>query len=272
MKLGINSYTFKWSLGVEGYGKPARQFDLYDLLDETRKHNLSLLQICDNYPLHQVSRAMRIDFAKAAADAGVTLEVGTRNSDSDNLKQYLGIAGEMGAKLVRTMPVFGGNRYVDVAHAIREIRSVVPLCEEHGICIAIENYEAASADELAEIVDGAGSRYIGVCLDTANSLGRLEPPEKTVGKLAKYAKCVHLKDFTITRAGHRSGFVVEGCPMGSGLLDLKSVFREMESCWEKPSAIIEHWVPYTGSVETAVQLEKKWLPESLRHINALIGG
>ena len=51
---------------------------------------------------------------------------------------------------------------------------LLPLLEETGIVLAIENHERYGYRELLGLVEDCDSSHVGVCLDSVNSLGRGE--------------------------------------------------------------------------------------------------
>src|SRR5690349_21838707 len=100
MLLGLSSYTFGWAVGVRGH-EPARPLDEHGLLDKCREHDVKLLQIGDNLPLHTFDPARLDRLGRRAKDEEVRLEVGARRLTSERVANYAGIARRLGAKLIR---------------------------------------------------------------------------------------------------------------------------------------------------------------------------
>ena len=65
--------------------------------------------------------------------------------------------------------------------------------------IGLETYEQVSTDDLIQVVEGVGSPFLGVCLDPANSVARLELPVDVIDRTAPFVVNMHVKDFTFTR-------------------------------------------------------------------------
>jgi sugar phosphate isomerase/epimerase len=63
------------------------------------------------------------------------------------------------------------------------------------------------------------SEFVGVCVDTGNSIALLEDPLRVVESFAPWAFSVHLKDQAV--AEHADGFLLADVPLGQGLLDLR---------------------------------------------------
>jgi sugar phosphate isomerase/epimerase len=150
------------------------------------------------------------------------------------------------------------------------LREVLPEFERAGVVLAIENHDRYRAAELRRIVDACGSAAIGVCLDTANSLGCGECVEQVLDAVADVTVNLHIKDFTARRLPHGKGFVIEGTPAGRGLVDIPRVLDRLRAAGRDVNAIIELWTPPEGTVEASIEKEDAWAEESVRHMRTLI--
>ena len=103
MKWGIGSYALAWSIGVPGYPPPSEPLTAFGMLDLAAQHDVRLVQIADNIPLHTLSHSDIRKLAEQAADLGISLEIGTRGTQPEHLLRYLDIARQVGAPLVRTL-------------------------------------------------------------------------------------------------------------------------------------------------------------------------
>ncbi len=269
MVLGIGSYTFAWAIGVPGYPLAGSPLSVERLLDRAGELGVSLLQVCDNLPLHELPPGRLSGLAARARETGITLEAGTRGTAPEHLLRYLDIALALDARLVRTL--IGTARDTQtIEEAERHLRIVAPRFEREGVALAIENYERYSARDLAGLVERVGSPLIGVCLDTVNSLGALEPPNEVIDVLLPHALNIHVKDFDIVRADHKMGFLVVGTPAGQGRLDIADILARARSGGHDPNVVIELWTPFKGSVEAKVALEREWAATSIRSLRKLI--
>ena len=77
MKLGLSSYTFGWAVSMRAH-IPVRTLVEHGLLDQWREHDVKLLQIGDNLPLHDFTTTRLTLLAERAARDGVRLKVGAR--------------------------------------------------------------------------------------------------------------------------------------------------------------------------------------------------
>lgn len=156
-----------------------------------------------------------------------------------------------------------------LASAEAAIREIMPVLERSNVVLAVENNEAFSAAEYAALVERLGSPFVGICIDTANSVGRPELLETVLTHLAPHAVMLHAKDFSIRRVDTRMGLEVVGEPAGQGLVDFDRVFGELRECGRADiSVIIEHWPPFAGTIQRTVELENAWLTESVRFLRA----
>ncbi|MCS6831901.1 MAG: sugar phosphate isomerase/epimerase, partial [bacterium] len=57
---------------------------------------------------------------------------------------------------------------------LEDLRPLKPLFLQHGVKLAIENHDRFPVKVLAQLVEQAGADWVGICFDTANSLGTLQ--------------------------------------------------------------------------------------------------
>jgi 3-oxoisoapionate decarboxylase len=266
-KLGIGFWSVPWAIGVQGYPKPQRPLSGIDLLERAVEAKVAVVQIADNLPLHELPD-MELDRLREAANTrGLTLEAGTRSLDPEHLERYVAIAHRIGARVLRTVlsGSFCGPKQMAAAEA--GLKQILPALERLGVTLALENNEAFAAVEFAGLIRRIASPYVGICLDTANSLGRPETLETVVEHLAEYTVVLHTKDYDIRRIDTRMGFSVVGTPVGDGRVDFDWVLAELRRRARGGiSVIVEHWPPFVGTIEETVRLEEEWLARSVRFL------
>lgn len=135
------------------------------------------------------------------------------------------------------------GRHITPDQAVTTLQQILPAFENQNVVLAIENHDRLRATQLAEIITRANSTALGICLDTANSLGCGEDVLTVLRTLAPWIVNVHLKDFVATRLPHKKGFKIEGCPAGQGALDLPTLFTELHRLPHDPNIILELWPP-----------------------------
>lgn len=265
MKLGLSSYTFGWAVGVRGH-KPARALDEQGLLDKCQQHGVKLLQIGDNLPLHTLDDARLARLAERARREGVQLEIGARGLTAGRVAEYARIARRLGAKLVRI--VIDDVDYHPKPAAVQEIlREVVPLLD--GLTLAVENHDRFPAAVLHSIITTVNSPRIGVCLDTANSLGAGEGLDAVLHALGPLTVNLHLKDFHVARVPHLMGFVVEGRPAGVGFVNVPQVLESLARFGRCETAVLELWTPPEPQLEQTIAKESAWAGQSFDYLKPL---
>lgn len=262
MELGIGSYTYGWAIGVPGHA-PARPLDEQGLLDRAVRHGVRLVQVCDNLPLAQLPTARLYRFADRARDEGIQVEVGSRGLNRDAVMEMIGLARRVDARLIRFV-IDGPSFHPAPAEVIRTLRDVKPLLD--GMVLGLENHDRFPARTLRGIVEEAGSTSVGICLDTANSLGAGEGLATVISELAPSTVNLHIKDFRIARVPHLMGFTVEGRPAGEGMLDLGWVMGEVGRSGRCATAVLELWTPPEPSVDLTVAKEELWAARSLEYL------
>jgi 3-oxoisoapionate decarboxylase len=263
VQLGISSYTFNWWTGrVPGYPSPADPLTPEVLLDLAAKHSVTVMQIADNMPLHELSPERLDALAQAAAQRGICMECGTAGSEPAQLHAYLEIARRLGSRLVRTV-------IVDGREAIGRLREIAPEFERAGAVLAIENHDRMSAVALRRLIEETGSAAVGVCLDTANSLGAGEDLRTVLDQVGPYVVNLHLKDFTVRRLPHLKGFIVTGTPAGKGIVDIPALLARFAGRQEV-NCILELWSEPLATVQESIERENRWAAESLRYLRTLV--
>jgi sugar phosphate isomerase/epimerase len=265
MKVGIGSWTYGWSIGVEGYPAPAKPLTAFDVLSRAHDFGLGVIQLADNLPVHTLSSAALWELKACAGEWNIEIEIGTVGVQPDHLLRYLELARFLGARLVRSLVCDVASR-PDLPQAAAWLKEALPAFEAAGVCLALENYEGNTSPQLAALVRDAASPCLGVCLDTVNSLGALETPGMVVEALAPYVRSLHVKDFDIARVESRMGYLVSGRPAGEGMLNVDWLLTELRCAGSKPNLILELWTPYQGSVEETVKLEQEWALRSVRFL------
>lgn len=215
MRLGIGSYAYVRWAGVPEFPAPPAPLTVDDLFDQAVWLGVRVVQIADNLPLGRLPAAERRRLAWKARPLGIQVETGTRGMEPGLLRRYLEIAREFGSPILRTLPA-GPDPHLSAEQAAARLREVAPEFESAGIRLAVGNHGRFKAAALRRIIDEARSEDVGVCLDTANSLGCGEGVGQVLDLLGELVFNLHIKDFVARRPAHNKGFIVEGAPAGRG--------------------------------------------------------
>jgi sugar phosphate isomerase/epimerase len=268
MRLGVSTYTFGWALGVPGYPPPPSPLTVEGLLQKAADLRVRVVQLADDALLPQLGDAELTSLRDSAGRRGIDLELGMRGIAPEQLLRHLRVAVGLRAPLVRV--IIERTPHPSPADVVEALRVVVPEFARANVCLAIENHDRFPAAILAEIVEQLDSRHVGICLDTANSIGCAEGLETLLRVLGRWVINLHVKDVRIDRPSHRRGFVVEGCPAGKGQVDIPRVLNELRAQGRDPSAILEQWPPPEATIAESVAKEEAWAVESIRYLRRFI--
>lgn len=262
MKLGISSYSFTWAVGVKG-SLPERPFNELDLLDAAEDLGLSLVQIADNMPLHDMSDYRRAALVEKANKLGISIEVGANQLTTPRLERYIEIAEQMKSRILR-FSIDGPDYRPQVAEVISIVSNSVPELKKRGIILALENHERLFTHDFTKMMEAISSDAVGICLDCANSLGVGEGFHEVVSALAPYTVNFHLKEVFIKRKYHMMGFDIEGRPFGEGRLPLRWMLDQLPpSC---KTAILEQWTPPEDELQKTIAKEREWAGKSIAYL------
>ncbi len=152
-------------------------------------------------------------------------------SDVARFEAELRTAKNSGVKVVRVVLLPGktsGRRYEEYSsadefrRACKHGRSMLELAEpvaaRHHIRLAVENHKDQRIAEMLQTIRAVSSEYVGVCVDTGNSIALLEDPMEVIKAYVPWAYAVHLKDIAVQQ--YQDGFLLWDVPLGEGLLDL----------------------------------------------------
>ena len=214
MQIGISTYAFAWSIGVPGF-RPRRAMTSFDFLSAAAELDADCVQIADNIPLVDFTHDKLQKLRDQAQSLDLKIEVGMRGLTVPAVKAYLQIAKFLESHILRVV-IDADNYCPAVADICEMIRGLLPLLQSQKIILAIENHDRFSCAELIQMVKTTDERWVGICLDSVNSLGHGQGFAEVVAELLPYTVNVHIKDYTIQRKRHQMGFEVIGTIAGLG--------------------------------------------------------
>jgi sugar phosphate isomerase/epimerase len=259
--IGFGTYTFFW----EGSELAPERLSVIGMIERTAEAGVELFQICDDVRIESMSDDELRRVADAARERGVALELGTKGIAVAHLERFLHIATVLGATLLRSMVTSGDDR-PSAEEAEARLRQVLPAFEAAGVTIALETYEQLSSRELVDLVTTVDHPNLGICLDPANTVARLEHPADVIERTLPHVRNLHVKDFRFTRRGGWVGFTLEGAPLGTGLLDYPALAAAVRPDERGVNQIIEHWLPLGDSITETIELERTWTAHNLQYL------
>lgn len=261
---GISTYTYTWAIGVPG-SEPEKPMSIFQLLEKAIELGVSVVQVADNLPLDRFSETELLEVRNYAEDLNIQIEVGARGMTAENLEKYIEIASFFRSPILRfVIDGPGFEPSLDEIHRI--IAGAIPELESQQITLAIENHDRLLAREFVAIVEKSGSLRVGICLDTVNSMGAGEGLETVISQLAPLTVNLHVKEFSIRRVSHKMGFVIEGVPLGEGMLPVNKLVKLVSPRCQ--SAILEQWTPPEESIEKTIQKENEWAIKSINYLKS----
>ncbi|GAA2160802.1 MULTISPECIES: sugar phosphate isomerase/epimerase family protein [Glycomyces] len=256
--IGLGTYAFFW----QHSDRVDLPLTLTDAFEATRDLGVDLFQICDYAPLDTMGDKEIRDAAHAARDLGLSIELGTRGLEPERLQRFLRLAEAFDARLVRTMVPGPGSAPTP------GLRPALTDYETAGVTLALETYEQVATADLITLVERVASPSLGICLDPANTVARLEQPRATVEATAPHVKNVHAKDFAFTREPGWVGFRYSGARMGEGLHDYRHLLDTVRPRERGINEIVEHWLPWQGDPATTVRTERDWTRATIEHLRS----
>ena len=290
IKLGMHSYTLHLSGLGESWGfQDAHAFeksiDLFQLMDLAVEWGLDGLHIT-NVDLESLDPA-HLAKVKAAAQAhdlyleyNVSFNAPCDPRVNSTVKDALLNGKAIGAELVkfsldieRPRPLYGTCFHPDVMRQLSdrydEFKANIPLMEELGLTISIENHCDTYADEVIWLIQQLNHPDIGACVDTINSLVVLEGPEACVEKMAPYANCCHFCDNKLVVDPDGTHSI--GVAIGQGDIDCVKVLKTLRE--KAPLDRITFEVEYeigNDSLEVAREKEIQACKESIDYLRNVL--
>ena len=261
MLLGLSTYTYTWAIGVPG-SLPEKPLSAYELVDKTFSAGLKLVQFADNLPLETWHDVQLNELYTYASGKKVSIEMGSRGLTAEHTLKCLETAKILHSPILR-MVIDKTGYEPDLSSVISIIRDLLHEFETRKIKLAIENHDRFKAREFEKIIQSVGSEWVGICLDSVNSMGAGEGFETVSEILIPYTINLHLKDFSIRRVSHKMGMIIEGKPAGKGMLNIKELVDRLSENNLCHSSILELWTPPENVIEETIKKEELWVQESI---------
>jgi sugar phosphate isomerase/epimerase len=152
--------------------------------------------------------------------------------DAERFEKEVLTAKAVGATVVRTVTI-PGRRYEQFSsveefarssqRAAERLRLVEPIMAKHRMRLAVENHKGHRIDEMLDLLKRLSSEWIGMCVDTGNSLALCEDPMDVVRAYAPFAFSVHVRDHAVQE--YDEGFLFGETAIGQGFFDVPVMVR-----------------------------------------------
>ncbi len=264
MRAGVASFAFGWATA---HASPP--FDEHGLLAFARRHAVPVVQIADNLPVHTWPSERLDRLVAEAGRARVAIELGARGLTDEHLARYVDLCRRCGARLLRF--VADSDAYEPAPNQLIDIlRNGSPALSAAGVTVALENHDRFPAKSLRHIIEAVASPYVGICLDTANSLGAGEGLREILDTLAPLTVNMHVKDVRIARLPHMMGFTVEGRSLGEGQLPIAEAIAGVRRHSRCGSVILEAWTPPAPTIAETIERERTSAESSIERLKGIL--
>ena len=243
MKLGIHNYSFYMhGLGGRWMGfKPPwpNPRDIFGLQEKAAQLgldgvHLDMAAIGSSEPDHldrvgkdARDRGLFMEFNWGLPKPGADLRLQFDLASGIDICRQLGAdLGKLSLNLTRPRPVMGSRHAPEIMGQLVSVRDqitgILPLLDQTGIRLALENHTDAYASEVIWLIEAVDHPLVGACVDTVNPMMVGEDPMQAIEALAPYAFTNHFRDSVIDQT--RYGCRIAGCALGDGDLDLKQAY------------------------------------------------
>jgi sugar phosphate isomerase/epimerase len=267
MQLGLSSYTYTWAVGVPG-SMPIKPLSAFDLIDKADVYGLRLVQIADNLPVEYLTESELKDLLSYSRERKVSIEMGGRGLTPEHTFKCLLAAEKLCSPILR-MVIDSAGFEPNLGSITGIIHDLLPEFKSRKIRLAIENHDRFRALDFEKIIQSAGSEWVGICLDSVNSMGAGEGFEEVARILLPYTINLHIKDFIIRRVSHKMGIAIEGAPAGKGMLNISELVESISIHNNCRSAILELWTPPEINIHDTISKEEAWAAESIEYLKTL---
>lgn len=290
LKLGLHTYTLHLSGFGQNWGthqdpRP-KQFSLEELMDRAVDWGLDGLHLT-GADLESKDDERLEEVREAAEERGLYLEYNFSRDEefdprlNDEVHEGIRIADTLGADLAklsldirRPRPLYGSSFHPKVVDQLvdvyEEVQEAIPVIEETGVKLALENHTETFADEIIWLLEEINHPLVGACVDTVNSVGVLEDPEYAVEQLAPYAFSNHFCDHKLDR--DQFGVRFHGVALGDGDIDLDKALDTIrrESPTDRITFEVE-WAQGDDPEDVAREKEYQACEESIEYAQEVLG-
>ncbi len=218
MPVGVCAYSFNTG------------HDAFQLMDMAVEHGLAGVEFPPEDCLPDLSPSTLEEARDRAQEQGLFVIADGGQVEPGMLRRLIPATSALGASTLRVVMsgVLGGDRrplagrwHAHLAACRDILHEVLPLAEQHGVTIAVENHSDATSHDMRWLCEELNSANIGITLDVGNVLAVCEEPFGYTERLLPYLSHIHLKDYTL----HPSveGFRIARCPLGGGVVDYRNL-------------------------------------------------
>ncbi len=235
----------KIGLGMDNFAIRDMGLKAAGLIDYAHSLKLDALFISDLDAFESLEDVYLSDIRKKANDFGISMYVGSwsicptsksfrtnRGTAEEHLRLGLRVAKSLGSPVFRVILGNAADRKTDggIQARIADTVTVLKACRAQaldlGIKVAVENHAGDMHSwELAQLIETAGTDYVGANFDSGNAAFTLEDPLDAFENLGKVTICSSLRDNMVWETP--DGATVQWAAAGEGLID----WRKLATRW-----------------------------------------
>ena len=229
--IGMHSYGYQWR-DAKARRAGAKFHDALTFLQSAEQLRAAGVQVAIGENDSAYAQRIKAEAEKHGRYFEAQFQLPKDDTDVDRFERDVRLARDAGATVFRTA-CLSGRRYETFksAEELREfaarshnsLRLAEPVLKRHRLRMAVENHKDWLIPELLEIVRKFSSEWIGICVDTGNSIALMEDAMSVIEAYAPFAFSVHLKDMAFDEYG--DGFLLSEVPLGGGFLSIARIVQ-----------------------------------------------
>jgi len=233
-------------LGFDNFSIRALGWNAQRLLEYAGNQKVDSILFSDLDVYDSFEQNYLLDLSKEASRLGIVIQVGTggicptsksfkpkHGSAVNHLKLLIRVAKHIGSNVARCYlgsmkdRLSKGGIQQHVNQTVQVLKKVKKDALDAGVTIAVENHAGdLHSRELIELIERAGTEYVGATIDSGNATWTLENPLDTLRNLAPYAVSSGIRDSMVWQS--ERGVKVQWTAMGEGCTDLKTFTSEWQ--------------------------------------------
>jgi len=246
----------KIKVGLDNFSVRALQWKAPQLLDFAAQLKCDTLFISDIESYDSLEDAALREVKKKADDLGIDLYAGGWSicptskafkpkwgTAEEHLRTGIRVAKALGSPVYRVVLGTAEDRKTEggirarMADTVKVLKACRTAAMDSGIKVAVENHAGDMHSwELKDLIEEAGTDFVGVNIDSGNAAWTLEDPLDVLETLGRYTICSSLRDDMIWETA--DGAAVQWTAVGEGLIDWKTyVARWAQLCPKVPIQI-----------------------------------
>lgn len=229
----LKNMDIKWTMTLDDFLVRAKQLGVDGVQLSSRMH---LLSKESGYLNSLKKRLKELNlFVSLGADESIAVDDRDRIRVVNSVNESILATKTVGGEVCRMIAGFhrsdpGINIEEKMDNTVMTLRSILKTAEQNRIKLAVENHLDFTSRELVHIVKELDSEFVGVNLDTGNSIAAWEDPVEAAERLAPYTFTTHIKDVKVIPILEDNGqidcgYKVIGTVLGTGVIDLPKIIR-----------------------------------------------